>query len=240
LIDGNPSAVIGAEGGASIGNVAPGDHQIELRREGSQPKLIRRTFQPGETVSLSGPDVVLTNVVPAAPPQTPTPAQASPETGTPAPASGESATMPSSIRKGGGFLIYHTTSGPGHYVFSLQLRKGGGFLKAKRLRWFLAYQDTKNYVLLEVDGKRFTVRQVVDGKSEELLKAPFDHDPENYVQIDMGVRPDNVSVRLKGEGGSWQDMGTVRAPGEDFTKGKFGILISGNDEVGVSTVHFNK
>jgi hypothetical protein len=242
LIDGNPSATIGADGGASIGNVAPGDHQIELRREGSQPKIVRRPFQPGETVSLSGPDVVLTNIVPETPaPATPQPAAAQPSTEAAAPpAAGEAATMPSSIRKGGGFLIYHTTSGPGHYVFSLQLRKGGGFLKAKRLRWFLAYQNTKNYVLFEVDGKRFTVRQVVDGKSEELLKAPFDNDPENYVQIDMGVRPDSVNVRLKPEGGSWQDMGTVRAPGEDFTKGKFGILISGNDEVGVSTVHFNK
>lgn len=240
-IDGSSPTAIGADGGASIGNVQPGDHQIELRREGSQTKTVHRTFQPGETILLSGADVVLTNIAPATPPPTtPAPApQPSTEAATP-PDAVESATMPSSIRKGGGFLIYHTTPGPGHYVFSLQLRKGGGFLKSKRLRWFLAYQDTKNYVLFEVDGKRFTVRQVVDGKSDEILKAPFDHDPENYVQIDMGVRPDAVTVRLKPEGGSWQEMGTVRAPGEDFTKGKFGILISGNDEVGVSTVHFNK
>lgn len=247
LIDGNASATIGADGGASIGNVAPGDHEIELRRDGSQPKIIRRTFNAGEPIALSGPDVVLTNSapatpVPAAPQQAPgaqQPSQA--EEANPPPAgSGEPATMPSSIRKGGGFLIYHTTTGPGHYVFTLQLRKGGGFLKAKRLRWFLAYQDTKNYVLFEVDGKRFTVRQVVDGKSDELLKAPFDSDPERYVQIDMAVKSDAVNVRLKPEGGGWQDMGSARAPGEDFTKGKFGILISGNDEVGVSTVHFNR
>lgn len=241
LIDGNSSAAIGADGSASIANVAPGDHQIELRREGSQPKTVRRTFQPGETVLLSGADVVLTNIAPVAPPPTTSaPTQPSAEAATQSPAAGESATMPSSIRKGGGFLIYHTTTGSGHYVFSLQLRKGGGFLKSKRLRWFLAYHDTKNYVLFEVDGKRFTVRQVVDGKSDEIAKAPFDHDPESYVQIDMGVRPDSVTVRLKPEDGGWQDMGVVRAPGEDFTKGKFGILISGNDEVGVSTVHFNK
>jgi len=246
LIDGSASATIGADGGASIGNVAPGDHQVELRRDGSQPKIMRRTFQAGETISLSGPDVVLTNVVPAAPvPAAPQPAPgAQPAQQTegenPPAGSGEPATMPSAIRKGGGFLIYHTTTGPGHYVFSLQLRKGGGFLKSKRLRWFLAYQDTKNYVLFEVDGKHFIVRQVVDGKSDELLKAPFDNDPERYVQIDMAVKPESVNVRLKPEGGSWQDMGNVRAPGEDFTKGKFGILISGNDEVGVSTVHFNR
>ncbi len=242
LIDGNASATIGADGGASIGNVAAGDHQVELRRDGSQPKVIRRSFKPGETVSLSGPDVVLTNVVPAAPAPTaaqPPPAAQPSQTEAPSPAAaGEPATMPGSIHKGGGFLIYHTTTGTGHYVFSLQLRKGGGFLKSKRLRWFLAYQDTKNYVLFEVDGKRFTVRQVEDGKSDEVLKAPFDNDPENYVQIDMGVKADSVNVRLKPEGGSWRDMGTVRAPGEDFTKGKFGILISGNDEVGVSTIHF--
>ena len=108
------------------------------------------------------------------------------------------------------------------------------------MRWFLGYQDTKNYVLFEVDGKRFAVRQVVDGKSEELLKTPFDNDPEHYVQIDMNVKPNSVNVRLKPQDGSWQDVGTVTASGEDFTKGKFGILISGNDEVGISAVHFGR
>src|SRR6185312_2700086 len=108
LIDGNASATIGADGGASIGNVAPGDHQVELRRDGSQPKIMRRTFQAGETISLSGPDVVLTNVVPAAPvPAAPQPAPgAQPAQQTegenPPAGSGEPATMPSAIRKGGG------------------------------------------------------------------------------------------------------------------------------------------
>lgn len=243
FIDGAAVATIGADGAASVGNVAPGDHAVELRRDGSQPKLIRRTFKAGETVALAGPDVVLTNIVPVtppvAPPQPPAAQPAPAPESAQASAAGEPATMPSAIRKGGGFLIYHTTNGSGHYVFSLQLRKGGGFLKAKRLKWFLAYQNTKNYVLFELDGKHLTVRQYVDGKSQELLKAPFDNDPENYVQIDLGVKPDSVNVRLKPESGGWQNMGTVHAPGEDFTKGKFGILISGNDEVGVSTVHFN-
>jgi hypothetical protein len=241
FIDGKAAGTADGEGVASISNVASGDHQIELQHDGAQPKSLHRTFKTGETLSLSGSDVALTSATPATPP--PAAEQQQPPPQSPPAAEDETsapATMPASVRKGGGFLIYHNTAGPGRYTFSLQLRKGGGFLKGKRLRWFLAYQDTKNYVLFEVDGKRFTVREVSDGRSEELLKNPFDHDPEQYVQIDMGVKPSAVSVRLKPQDGSWQDMGTVTATGEDFTKGKFGILISGNDEVGVSAVHYGK
>jgi tRNA U34 2-thiouridine synthase MnmA/TrmU len=148
--------------------------------------------------------------------------------------------MPGSIRRGGGFLIYHSTKAPGHYSFSMQLRRGGGFMKSKRLQWFVGFKDTKNYINFQLDGKRLTVKRIVNGKSEELQKAPFEADLDNYVQIDLGVKPDSVSTRLRTADGAWQNMGTATVQGEDLTKGSFGVLISGNDEVGVSTVHYGK
>jgi hypothetical protein len=73
-----------------------------------------------------------------------------------------------------------------------------------------------------------------------LQKLPFDPDPEDSIGVQISLKPNSVDTRLKSLNGSWQDMGPVTSPGSDFTQGKFGLLISGNDEVGVSTIHFSK
>jgi hypothetical protein len=122
----------------------------------------------------------------------------------------------------------------------MQLRKGGGFLKSKRVQWFAGYRDTKNYLLFQVDGKHFTVRQIIDGKSEELQKVPYAIDPEGFVQVDLSVKSHSVDTRLRPGDGPWKDMGTATGTTLDLTQGKFGVLISGNDEIGVSAVHFAK
>lgn len=243
LVDGQPVATVGVDGAASASNINAGDHQIELIHDGSQPKQMQRSFTAGQTLTLGGPDVALAKIPtkePAAPPKAPpSPEQTEQQTALAA-AQAEPATMPASIHKGGGFLIYHTTKAPGHYVFTMQLRHGGGFLKSKRLQWFIGYQNTKNYVLFQVDGKHFTVKQIVDGKGDELRKVPFDGDPEGYIQIDMAVKPHSVDVRLKPDNGGWENMGAVGNINPELINGKFGVLISGNDEVGVSTIHYGK
>jgi len=242
MFDGKNIATVGVDGRASASGINAGDHQIELTRDGSQPKHMQRSFEAGQTVTLAGPDVALAKIPPKEPPApkpAPPPEQTEQQTALAA-AQAEPASMPASIHKGGGFLIYHTTKAPGHYVFTMQLRHGGGFLKSKRLQWFIGYQNTKNYVLFQVNGKHFTVKQVVDGKSDELRKVPFDGDPEGYIQIDMAVKPHSVDVRLKPDNGGWENMGSVGNINPDLTKGKFGVLISGNDEVGVSTIHYGK
>lgn len=246
LLDGTAVATVGDDGTAKAPGISTGDHTIELKREGSQPKQLQRSFGAGATVTLTGPDVALAKTpppaaaTPAAPPTDKAGKTEEPPTALAA-AEAESSTMPASIHHGGGFLIYHTTNSPGHYVFTMQLRRGGGFLKSKRLQWFVGYQNTRNYILFQVDGKHFIVRQVVDGKGEDLRKEAFDVDPEGYVQIDMAVKPHSVDTRLRPNDGAWQDMGSVTGITSDLTQGgKFGVLISGNDEIGVSSVHFGK
>jgi hypothetical protein len=247
-LDRQLTSVIGGDGNSNVGGIKPGDHTIELRHDGELPKQAQHTFKAGGTLTLSGVDVALAKL--------PTPATENAQaTGTataqsqtqspkpdqqPAPAEAQPITLPAAIHKGGGFLIYHATKTTGRYGFSMQLRKGGGFLKSKRLQWFFGYQDTKNYVLFQVDGKHFTARQVVDGRSEELQKVPFDADLESYVQVEASVKPNAIDTRLKTSDGGWQDMGPVTIMGRNFTQGKFGILISGNNEVAVSTVHYGK
>jgi hypothetical protein len=236
LLDNNYAVSVGPDGSAAIANVKPGEHSVGLRHDGYDAKQVQRSFKAGATVTVAGPDVALAKTA-APPPPVPQPTAPAQANAAPPP---EPVTIPGSLHKGGGFLLLHTPKGPGRYTFTLQLRKGGGFLKTKRLQWFVAFQDTKNYVLFQVDGKHFTVRRVENGKSNELQKLPFDPDPEDSIGVQISLKPNSVDTRLKSLNGSWQDMGPVTSPGSDFTQGKFGLLISGNDEVGVSTIHFSK
>lgn len=236
LLDNSYATSAGSDGRAVIANVKPGDHTVGLRHDGYDAKQVQRSFKAGETATVDGPDVVLARV---ATPPPPVPQPVAPEQ-TNAASPAQPATIPGSLHKGGGFLLVHTPKGPGRYTFTLELRKGGGFLKAKRLQWFVAFQDTKNYVLFQVNGKHFAVRRVENGKSTELQRLPFDADPEDSIGVQISLKPNSVDTRLKSQSGSWQDMGPVTSPGTDFTQGKFGLLISGNDEVGVSAIRFSQ
>ncbi len=59
LLDQKSVGSVGADGSFFYNSVAPGDHTIELRRDQYAPKRIQRTFKAGQTVALSGADVVL-------------------------------------------------------------------------------------------------------------------------------------------------------------------------------------
>ena len=242
LVDGTLATTADAQGNATAANINPGDHIVELKHDGSQSKQLERNFNAGETITLAAPDTALAKL----PPPAPAPAAgAAPESEKEASAASPGATeggvpMPGSIHRGGGFLIYHSTKEPGRYTFSMQLLRGRGFLKGKRLQWFVGYQDTKNYVLFQLDGKHLTIRQVVDGKGQEIRKMAFDANLENVVGIEMAVKAHSVETRLKPSDGGWENMGEVGDIASDLTQGKFGVLISGNDEIGVSSVQYAK
>ena len=143
--------------------------------------------------------------------------------------------MPSQYAREEAFSTYHTTNGARHYAFSLQLRKGGGFLKAKRLRWFVAYQDYKELRAFEVDGKHFTVREVVDGNQRNCRRCHSIGSLMNmWASTSRETEFCQCPVAIGGR--NLADMGPVRQSWRAISPGKVGILILGNDEVGVSTV----
>jgi hypothetical protein len=144
------------------------------------------------------------------------------------------------IQRGGGFVIFHATNGSGRYNFSAQLKKGGGFLKKERLQWFAAYQNPKNYVLFQIDGKHLVVRDVADGKGTDMRRVPFDVDPNDWVQVEMSVRPNGIEAKVRAPNGAWQDAGTIPVEGHDPTQGKVGFLVPGNDEVSVSNFRYSR
>jgi hypothetical protein len=237
-------ATIGGDGGVTLPGVKVGDHAIELRHDGFSPKRLQRSFAAGATVSLSGADVAMDRLVanekPAPvvqdvqPPSPTSPAQQQPKEKETTLLAGER------IQRGGGFVIFHSTSGPGHYNFSAQLKKGGGFLKKERLQWFAGYQDPKNYILFQIDGKHLIVRQFVDGKATDLRRVPFEVDPNEWVQVEMGVKANAIETKIRPANGSWQDAGSVPIENLDLTQGKVGFLIPGSDEVSVSNFRYSR
>jgi hypothetical protein len=233
-VDKDLAAVIGADGNANISNVKPGDHTIELRREQALPKKFQRSFRTGDIVLLSGPDVTLDKAITENKP--PPPANPSPDT-----ASAQNYAMEmegSQVRKGGGFVAYHVPKVAGHYNFAAQGHIGG-FLKHSKLQWYAGYQDSSNYILFTVDGKHATIHEIRDGKSIEVARMPFNAESNEWVQVDLAVRPDSIGAHLKTTDGGWSDLGSVSSPGRDFTQDKVGFYIPGSDEIAVSNFRFS-
>jgi hypothetical protein len=235
FVDGELGASIGAGGLASISNIKAGEHLIELRRDQALPKQFQRTFKTGDTVILTGPDVTLEkSIVEATPTPPPTPTL-------PAPTPSVQNSMQiegEQVKHGGGFVPYHVPRVPGHYYFAGQPRKTG-FLKRGKLQWYAGYQDAHNYVLFVADGKHVSVKEVREGKSEELTRVPFSVDPDTWVQVEMTVKPNAIGARVKTPESDWQDLGTVPSPGRDFTQNNVGLYVPGSDEVAIANFRFS-
>ncbi len=240
-LDKELAASIGPDGNANISNVKPGDHEVELERDQALSKRFQRTFHTGDQIVLSGPDVELEKAITdnksVTPPPAPTPAPAPESTAAAAPnysmeLEGEQ------VRKGGGFVHYHVPKVAGHYTFAAQGRIGG-VLKHSKLQWYAGYEDSENYILFMLDGKHAIVREVRDGKSKEINKIPFDAESNQWVQVDLSVRPHSIDARVKTPGAGWNDLGTVSSAGSDFTQDKVGFYVPGNDEIAVSNFRFS-
>jgi hypothetical protein len=229
-------AAIGATGTAKISNIAPGDHSIELRHDLATTKKLQRTFHPGETVTLSGIDVALERIAVEVKPPKPVPSPE--EIAKPAiPAPPEHTMEGSHVHKGGGFVTYDTPKSSGNYSFRTQGHVGG-VIKKSRLQWYAGYRDSQNYVLFSLDGKHAEVREIRNGKSIVWNRTNYSVDSSSWVQVDLTVKPQAVSARIRTAGEGWLDMGSVSSFGRDFTQDKVGFYIPPNDEVAVGNFKF--
>jgi hypothetical protein len=238
---------VGQDGSAKFSNIKPGDHTIELHHDLAIAKRLQRTFHPGETVALSGPDVTLEKNSadankPAAPvvptPVVPTPVGAGGEPGKPAnPTAGANQPEAARVEKGGGFVPYDTPKSPGHYSFRTQGHVGG-LLKKSKLQWYAGYQDPRNYILFSLDGKHAEVREMRNGKTILWNRVPCSVDSASWIQVDLAVKAGAVSSRVKTGSDGWVDLGAVSSFGRDFTQDKVGFYIPPNDEVAVSNFKF--
>jgi hypothetical protein len=139
--------------------------------------------------------------------------------------------------RGGGFIPYKL--GPkGVYTFTVELVHGGNLFKGGRIRWAVQYVDSRNYLLYELDHKNFWAEVVQNGKKFEREKTQHDLEKQKAFTIQIEITPEHCVHRIRNASGQWMVLDSFSEPGRDFTKGKFGFLIQGNDEIGVSDFSF--
>ena len=140
----------------------------------------------------------------------------------------------SSVRHGGGFVLYKPVGKPGTFEFTLQLLRG------KTLEWFAGYADAKNYVLFRMDKDTFHRIQVVNGKRNELFKKNHGLKLKEK-EMAAGLRVEVASgllVTSALDGTQWVVLDSWSAPDFNFTERRFGLLIEGKDEVRLSDFKF--
>jgi len=250
LIDQRGVGAVADDGSFHSASVPPGDHVIGLRRDRFAPKQFSRTFAAGQTVTVSGSDVALVAERPPAPPPAPAP-EPRPEPPAPKAAAPKVSSMDGFEiqegwmkqdngvwrRRGGGFLTYKSPSA-GLYTFAVYLIRGGNVFRGGRVRWFADYTDPKNYVVSELDENNLTIREVVNGKSSDHAKVKHNVDSKLKAwAIQVEISPDRLIQRIQKDQ-DWIALDTWVKPEHKFSEGKFGFLVQGNDEIGVSDFKF--
>ncbi len=211
-------------------DLPPGNYVITGRAQGYTERTERVQVAAGETHSL---DLALARVVVAALP--------------PAPKIGGMADFedPSAWRKqgdlwthkGGGFIPYKPHPN-GVITFTVQLLRGGNLFRGGRIRWVLQYVDAKNYDVFELDRKNLWSKVIIDGKTFE--RGKYEHnlsDKDKFYTLQIEVAPEHLTHRVM-NGGAWMPLDTWAETGRDFTQGKFGFLVQGSDEIGITDFQF--
>jgi hypothetical protein len=249
LIDQRVAGTVANDGSFQADSVTPGDHAIGLRHDHFAPKQFSRNFTAGQTVAIAGSDAVLVAERPAPPPPPPAPKPEPVAPKAPPPVRASSMEGFDGLdswmkqdngvwrHKGGGFLTYKLPS-HGVFTFAIYLVKGGSLFRGGRVRWVTDYVDSKNYVLSELDENSLTVRDFVNGKPTE--HGRFKHNVESKDKawaIQIEISPDTLIQRIQKDQ-QWITLDTWTKPEHKFTDGKFGFLVQGGDEIGVSDFKF--
>jgi hypothetical protein len=143
------------------------------------------------------------------------------------------------VRRGGGSVLYKPSGSPGVYSFALMLAAGGGVFRGKSLEWVLDYHDDRNYVLFHLDKNDFRRIQLVNGKRTELVKKPHGLSMGDSLSATVQVEVTASSVVNKVRNGDqWVVLDSWTSPDRNFSQGRFGIIVSGKDEVRLSNFSF--
>jgi hypothetical protein len=136
------------------------------------------------------------------------------------------------VRQGGNYVLFGHQPLNGVFTFTSAILKGG------RLRWVVNYADTRNHVLMEMDSDDYWRKIVSNGRTRELFKAKHGVDKkQGYWTISIDLIANTLTHKVF-RGGSWTTLDTWTVNDQDFTSGKFGFYIPGNDRVGVSNFSF--
>lgn len=136
------------------------------------------------------------------------------------------------FRRGGNFVLAEIPKLDGRIVFTAMLRKG------RRLRWVVNYTDERNHDLFELDGRSLYHTVVRNGRRNERPRVAHSLGNWQYCSVQIEVTPASIVHRVR-KGEEWITLSQVAGePGRDYTEGRFGFYIPGDDQVGLSYFAF--
>ena len=135
------------------------------------------------------------------------------------------------VKKGGNFVFLAKRPVAGLVRFSLSLVKG------KRLQWFSSFRDSNNFVLYQMDGKEFIRKEYLDGKANEV-KVPYEVNIKGSVTVQVRISQGQIVNELL-DGSLWKKIDSVNTSGRDFSAGRFGLYLPGDDSFAVSNFHYS-
>lgn len=250
LIDGQVVGSILGDGVFRNSSVSPGSRTVQIRRDNFEPKSFEVDFKAGEPIVLAGGQAVLA-AIPVAPPPKPEVAKAPPKAA-PAPKPKpepvrfgmEGFEQPDRWQRDGDMYTHRGEAdllfGPkpdGVFTFTIHLIRGGNFFRAGRVRWMLDFQDPDNYVFFELNDDSLWTKAMQDG--DEFERSRIRHGLKDDLKewtVRLDVSSNRVITQIRRDG-QWVTLDTWNEP-RDFTSGKFGILVKGDDEVGLSNFSF--
>lgn len=132
------------------------------------------------------------------------------------------------VQRGGDYALFGQSPTSGVFTFTATILRGG------RLQWVVDYKDNRNYVLLQMDDDDYWRKIVENGRTRELFKAKHGVDKkQGYFTVSVDVTAHALTQKLY-KNGTWGVLDSWTASDVDFTGGKFGFYIPGNDEIGLS------
>lgn len=131
------------------------------------------------------------------------------------------------VRKGGDFVLYGVVPTSGTFVFSAMLIKG------HLLQWVLNYTDHENYLLFQMDDNNFYRSVIRNGQKTDEIIVPHRGEKKSIRTFQIRVGPTEIVHQIK-RGDSWTVLDRLTQPGVNFSAGKFGFCIPGNDQLSLS------
>ncbi len=249
LIDGQIVGSILGDGVFRNSSVPPGSHTVAIRRDTFQTKSFDVDFAAGTPVVMAGGQAVLTPVAVEPPPKqeiakAPPKAAPAPEPKPePVRAGMEGFEQPDRWTRQGNLYTHRGEAdllfGPkpdGVFTFTIHLIRGGNIFRSGRVRWVLDYTDAKDYAFFELNDDSLWTKAMQNG--DEFERSRIRHGLEDAKEwtVRLDVSPNRVITQVR-RGDQWVTLDTWNEP-RDFTSGKFGILVKGDDEVGLSNFSF--
>lgn len=134
-------------------------------------------------------------------------------------------------RRGGEFVLYRRTPTAGTFEFTLRAKSKVG--------WVLDYSDPQNYLLFEINKQTFTLSEYINNHRTVVTELKRIGVKTDSFNVNLVVEPTRLATTLVDQGKP-VPLQNWNRPSRPFTRGRFGIHLSGSSQVWLANFKFTQ